>query len=120
MAHFARIGDDGLVNFVMYVHNDRCLNSSGVEDEATGAEFCSSLLDGEWVQTSYNGNFRQHFAGIGYMYDSINDRFIPPQPFPSWTLNDETVDWQPPVPFPADGKAYNWDESVLRWVELER
>jgi len=120
MAHFARINDDGLVDFVMFIHNDDCLNSEGYEDESVGASFCSGLMEGTWVQTSYNSSFRKNFAGIGYTYDAQQDAFIPPQPFESWRLNAETFIWEPPVPFPADGKAYNWDESVLRWVELER
>jgi hypothetical protein len=68
-----------------------------------------------WVQTSYNGNIRKNYAGVGYTYDSGRDAFIPPQPFPSWTLAEETCQWFAPVPVPAEGMCH-WDESTTSWV----
>jgi hypothetical protein len=66
---------------------------------------------------SYNGNIRKQYAGIGYTYDAVNDVFIAPQPYPSWSL-DENFDWQPPTPMPTEGNRY-WDEDSLSWVEVE-
>jgi hypothetical protein len=107
MAHFAEILD-GVVQRVIVVHNN---------EEANGAQFCHDLLGGEWIQTSYNGNIRKQFAGIGYTYDHVRDEFVAPQPFESWTL-DENNDWQPPTPKP-DGD-YSWDENLLVWVEYDK
>ena len=107
MAHFAEILD-GVVKRVIVVHNN---------DEANGAQFCHDLLGGEWLQTSYNGTIRKQFAGIGFTYDHIRDEFVQPQPYPSWTL-DENNDWQPPTPKP-DGNYY-WNENLLIWVEYDK
>jgi hypothetical protein len=107
MAHFAEILN-GVVQRVIVVHNN---------EEANGAQFCHDLLGGEWIQTSYNGNIRKQFAGIGYTYDHVRDEFVAPQPFESWTL-DENNDWQPPTPKP-DGD-YSWDENLLVWVEYDK
>ena len=80
---------------------------------------------GEWVQTSYNTRGGQHpegrplrknYAGVGYSYDRQKDAFIPPQPFPSWTLNDETCLWNAPVPYPEDGELWYWNEDLQNWV----
>lgn len=105
MAHFAEI-KNGLVERVIVVHNDH---------EADGANYCANLLGGQWVQTSYNNNFRKQFAGVGYSYDAINDVFIAPRPYPSWTLNN-SFDWIAPTPYPNDDKLYKWDETTLTWI----
>ena len=116
MAHFAEI-KDGIVQQVIVVHNNELL-VDGVEVEAKGAEFCTNLLGGEWVQTSYNNRIRKQYAGIGYTYDADLDIFIAPQPYPSWIL-DENHDWQPPTPMPVvEGKLYAWFESNKQWIEL--
>jgi len=114
MAHFAEI-KSGLVERVIVVHNNELL-VDGVEVESKGAEFCTNLLGGNWVQTSYNSNFRKQFAGIGFTYNSTADVFVEPQPYPSWTL-DSNHDWQPPTPKP-DGN-YSWNESQLEWVLIQ-
>jgi hypothetical protein len=115
MAHFAEIGEDNIVLRVIVVSNDDCKDAEGNELEAVGAEFCRNLLGGTWKQTSYNGNMRARYAGIGYTYDSDADVFVAPQPFPSWTL-DSNHDWQAPTPKP-EGE-WMWDESELSWVEV--
>ena len=84
-------------------------------------------LDGNWVQTSYNTQggvhllgdtaLRKNYAGIGYTYDSDRDAFYAPQPFPSWTLNEDSCIWEPPTPMPEDDKFYGWDEDSLSWIE---
>ena len=114
MAHFARIDENGIVQQVIVVNNSDCLKD-GVEDEATGAVFCNKLLGGNWKQTSYNATIRKHYAGKGYTYDPDRDAFISPQPYPSWSL-DENCNWQAPIPMPEDGM-YSWDEENLEWIE---
>lgn len=111
MAHFAKIVD-GIVTQVIVVHNNELL-VDGVEIESKGVDFCHNLLGGNWVQTSYNNNFRKRFAGIGCTYDSVKDQFVAPQPFPSWSL-DGNNDWQPPTPKPEG--LFGWNEESQSWV----
>jgi hypothetical protein len=118
MAHFAQLNDENLVTQVIVVANQDTADKDGVENEAIGIEFCTNLLGGRWVQTSYNANIRKNYAGIGYKYDATLDAFIPPQPFESWTLNEETAQWEAPTPYPDDGKRYSWDEATTSWVEI--
>ena len=118
MAHFAQLNDENLVTQVIVVANQDTADQDGVENEAIGIEFCTNLLGGRWVQTSYNANIRKNYAGIGYKYDATLDAFIPPQPFESWTLNEETAQWEAPTPYPDDGKRYSWDEETTSWVEI--
>jgi len=106
MAHFAEIDSNNKVSRVIVVAD---------EHEANGAEWCSSLLGGVWVQTSYNSRIRKQYAGIGFTYDAEADVFIAPQPFPSWSL-DDNHDWQAPTPKPEGD--WVWDESDLAWVEV--
>ena len=115
MAHFAEIRN-GTVEQVIVVHNNELL-VNGVETESKGRQFCHDLLGGEWVQTSYNGNMRKQFAGVGYTYDDDADVFIAPQPFASWSLDDD-YDWQPPTPVPSAGGDYRWSEEELEWVAI--
>ena len=107
MSHFAQI-ENGIVTQVIVAEQDFI-----------------DTLEGQWVQTSYNTRGNQHpegrplrgnYAGIGYVYDSENDVFYEAQPFPSWTLNQLTWLWEPPVPRPTDAKSYNWDEETKAWV----
>lgn len=116
MAHFAELDENNLVLRVIVVSNDVCLDSNGNESEAVGISFCQSLFGGNWVQTSYNGNFRHRYAGIGYTYDLAHDAFLAPKPYPSWIFNNETLDWDPPTPKPNDGQHYRWDEATTSWV----
>ena len=94
------------------------------------ADFFDTFVDsspGEWIQTSYNTHGGQHtlggtplrknYAGIGYSYDRTKDAFIPPQPYASWTLDEETCLWESPTPYPTDDKLYHWDETTTSWVE---
>ena len=120
MAHFAQLDDNNFVLQVIVVHNNELLDENGNESETVGITFCKSIL-GEatrWKQTSYNGKTRKNYAGIGYAYDSQRDAFIPPQPFASWTLNEETCLWNAPTEMPTDEKIYRWDEPTLAWVEV--
>lgn len=115
MAHFAQIDENNIVTQVIVVADSDCGDGQYPESDAIGAAFCNSLLGGTWKQTSYNNNFRKRYAGIGYTFDAENDMFIAPQPFSSWTLDNEG-DWQPPVAMPEDGSNYYWDEEAQTWV----
>jgi len=114
MAHFAEIGLNNVVQRVIAVNNNELLDENNVESEQKGVDFCRNLFGGTWVQTSYNGNFRKNFAGIGYTYDSERDAFIPPKPFGSWACQ-----WQAPTPMPEDDNIYVWDEEAQQWVTVE-
>lgn len=133
MAHFAQIDSNNIVIEVVVVPD---------EQQHRGAEYLSEgyvgiLVNGNiervkkggtWLQTSYNTRggvhmkggtpLRKNYAGIGYTYDAQRDAFIPPKPFASWILDENTCLWKPPVPYPRDGKKYNWDETTLQWKEI--
>jgi hypothetical protein len=118
MAHFAKLDENNVVVEVHVVNNDDVLNLPFPASEPVGVQFLTNWSGGytRWKQTSYNNNFRVRYAGIGDTYDAERDAFIPPKPFPSWVLNEDTVLYEPPVPYPTDGKLYDWDESTLSWV----
>ena len=113
MSHFAKV-ENGFVTQVIVAEQD-FIDGGWVGDPAS------------WVQTSYNTRggvhtnsgtpLRKNYAGIGMVYDSTRDAFYAPQPYPSWTLVEETCRWVSPVSYPTDGKYYNWNESTLTWVE---
>jgi hypothetical protein len=116
MAHFAQLDENNVVLQVIVVHNNE-LFDNGVESEVKGIAFCQSLFpDTRWVQTSYNGNFRKNYAGVGSVYIAEGDIFSAPPPYPSWLLDKNTGEWQAPVPYPGDGNKYIWDESSQAWV----
>ena len=121
MAHFAKLGAGNIVLAVHIVSNDIATT------EQAGIDFLNNLYKSRdiWRQTSYNTYagehslggtpFRKNFAGVGYRYDQTKDAFIPPQPYNSWTLNETTCVWDPPVPYPSDGKMYIWNETTKQW-----
>ena len=113
MSHFAKV-IDGIVTEVLVIEQD-VIDTGLFGDPAL------------WVQTSYNTFGGQHpegrplrknYAGIGFTYDAARDAFYEPQPFASWTLNEDTCLWDAPSPYPDDGKQYRWDEDALAWVEI--
>jgi hypothetical protein len=118
MAHFAQLDANNVVTQVIVVANKDTADANGVEKEHIGAAFCERLLGGTWKQTSYNATLRKNYAGIGYTYDADRDAFIPPKPYASWVINNETCTWEAPVAQPTDGKMYRWDEETLSWVEI--
>jgi hypothetical protein len=118
MAHFAEIDENNVVQRVIVVANKDTADANGNEVESIGVAFCQRLLGGNWKQTSYNGNIRKNYAGVGYTYDAGIDAFVPPKPYPSWVLNSNTAQWEAPVPMPQDGKMYSWDEATQSWVEV--
>ncbi len=114
MAHYAKVSG-GIVTEVL----------------VTEAEFFDTFVDdspGEWIQTSYNTQggvhlngetpLRKNYAGVGFTYDSVRDAFIPPQPYNSWILDEDTCLWEAPVPYPTDDKMYEWDEETTNWIEV--
>lgn len=118
MAHFAQLDEHNEVLQVIVIHNNDCKDADGNESEAVGIAFCQTLYPvTDWKQTSYNGNMRKNYAGVGYTYDSIRDAFIPPKPYPSWVLDEATCQWNAPTLKPDDGKIYIWDEEQLAWIE---
>lgn len=120
MAHFAKLDVNNIVTQVIVISNADTSDLNGVEHEYIGVGFCKSLYGAftEWKKTSYNGNIRKNYAGIGFTYDAGRDAFIPPQPFASWVLDETTCQWNAPTSYPQDGKEYRWDESTLAWVEI--
>ena len=121
MAHFARLDSTNNVIDVHVLNNEVITDADGNEQEQVGIDFLTQHNGGVgwYKQTSYNGNFRKNYAGVGYTYDPTRDAFIAPQPFPSWTLNEDTCQWEAPVAYPDDDKFYTWDESTTNWVEVE-
>jgi len=124
MAHFAKLDSNNVVTQVIVVANKDTADAEGVGKEHIGVAFCERLFGGTWKQTSYNGNFRKNYAGLGYNYDFGRDAFIPPKPYNSWLLVESTCQWEAPVPMPADAntgeppKRYSWDEATVSWVEV--
>jgi len=120
MAHFAQI-ENNLVLRVIVVDNSDILDDKGNESEIVGSQFCSDLLDGVWVQTSYNGNIRKNFAGIGDTYDVDRDAFYSEKPYTSWLLDEELCQWRPPVDYPVVSEdssvVYTWDEEAVIWIQ---
>jgi hypothetical protein len=114
LAHFAKL-ENNIVKQVIVVSNQDILDEQGQESEEKGIAFCSNLLGGTWKQTSYNGNIRKNYAGIGYTYDEGRDAFIPPKPYNSWLLDEATCQWKAPVDMPTDDKKYTWNEETLAW-----
>jgi hypothetical protein len=111
MSHWAELDADNKVIRVLV----------GDNNDPAGDEGYSWLIDnlgGTWVKTSYNGNIRFNYAGIGYTYDPIDDAFIAPKPYPSWILNSKKQ-WEPPIAYPTDGKLYGWNEEAGEWHEAE-
>lgn len=121
MAHFAKINQNNLVTEVIAISNDVVNNEPFPASEPLGIAFCRSLYgeDTNWAQTSYSASFRYNYAGIGFTYDATAGAFIPPKPYPSWLLNTNTFQWEPPVPYPNDGKTYMWDEATKSWIPVE-
>ena len=128
MAHFAELDENNIVLRVIVVSD---------EDAIDGEVFCNNLLGGRWEQTSYNTRggvhyapdtqtpddgeqLRKNYAGVGYVFDEVRDAFMAPQPYPSWTLDENTCYWEPPVPKPSfdPGGYYEWDEPTVNWVYI--
>jgi len=120
MANFTKLDNSDIVVEVIAVNNDTIDNLPFPESEPIGIAFLTEWSGGytNWKQTSYNANFRINYAGVGYSYNANLDAFVPPQPYPSWTLNTTTCQWESPVPYPNDGKLYAWNEQTQSWDQI--
>lgn len=119
MAHFAQIDENNIVKQIIVITNEDCGNLEFPESEIIGQNFISSIgLDGVWKQTSYNSTFRKRYAGLDDTYDENRDAFLPPKPFSSWVLNEDTYLWEAPIERPSDGKLYMWNEDEQSWDEV--
>ena len=131
MAHFAKLGKGKIVDQVVVIANEVIKDENNIEQENKGVQFLQELYGSRdiWKQTSYNTRggehqldgtpFRKNFASVGYTYDETKDAFIPPKKHNSWTLNETTCQWQPPVAHPLDGGTYVWNETNQTWEEVE-
>ena len=139
MAHFAKLGIGNIVEIVVIVNNTVITDSNGIEQEQLGVDFLNNLYKSNnvWKKTSYNTlggiyynldsngyrvvsedqskSFRKNYAGIGFIYDENRDAFITPKPFNSWILNENTCLWEAPIPIPATGGPYRWNEETQTW-----
>ena len=106
MAHFAELDENNIVTRVLVTNN-------AFPNE--GYDWLIENLGGTWVQTSYNGNIRFNYAGVGFTYDAERDAFISPKPYDSWLLVEETCQWEAPVPYPDDDLMYSWNEEIIDW-----
>ena len=115
MAHYAFLDDNNIVTEVI-VGRHEYETVDGISDWET---YYGEIRNQRCVRTSYNNNIRKNYAGIGYTYDDGRDAFIPPRPYPSWVLNDDTCLWDAPVSKPNDGQPYVWDEDTTSWVQID-
>jgi len=111
MAHYAFLNENNVVTEVIVGKDETDLSHDW-------EQYYGEIRNQVCKRTSYNNNIRKNYAGIGYTYDSTRDAFIPPQPFPSWLMSEETCHWSAPTPMPTDDKRYSWDEPTLAWVEV--
>ena len=132
MARFAKVDRNNIVETVLVVDNKELLDENGEEKESKGVAFLNKIFgvndEFTWVQTSYNTYagrhllgktpFRKNHAGMGYTYDEDRDAFMPPKPFDSWILNEDTCQYDPPVERPDDGNRYIWNEDTTSWDEV--
>lgn len=122
MAHFASLDENNVILQVVVVGNDDINNLPFPQSEPVGIEFLEKIIPGQrWAQTSYNGNFRCRFAGIGYTFHPQSTAtpyggFAEPKVYSDWVWDDSVCNWVPPVPYPADGEVYYWDEQIHNWV----
>jgi hypothetical protein len=126
MAYFAKLGTGNIIENVISINNSVITDSNGIEQEQLGVDFINKLYNTRdvWKKTSYNNNIRKNFAGIGFQYDQERDAFIPPKPFNSWILNEDTCLWNAPVAMPTteleDNQYYSWNESIVNWEVKDR
>jgi hypothetical protein len=113
MAHYAFLDDNNIVIEIITGIDETEL-IEGLDTETWYGNFRGQVCK----RTSYNGNIRKNYAGIGFTYDGTRDAFIPPQPFLSWQLNEETCQWEAPTPYPTDGSYYSWNEAALTWESI--
>lgn len=121
MAHFAKLDENNQVMQVIVVHNNEILEN-GIEVEQKGIDFCKSLfgLETNWRQCSYNSSIRKRYPGVGFTFREDLDAFLAPKPFPSWELDEQTLEWSSPIARPDTTNNYVWDEPTLSWVPIDQ
>ncbi len=124
MAHFAELDENNIVKRVILISNDDIINENGEEDEILGIEICKKITqspNSTWIQTSYNNKMRNKYAGIGDVYLENINSFICPQPYSSWSLDEENLQWDPPVSYPENYSelTHYWDEENKQWSLFE-
>jgi hypothetical protein len=129
MAHYARVNSENIVTYVTPIPNEMITDENGVEHEEWALTHLYSTIpdsvNDRWIQTSYNNNFRKRYAGLGYTWDEVRNAFIPPKPYASWTFDEQTLDWEPPIPMPqisdppdSNGPFYIWNEEIGNWQSV--
>lgn len=120
MAHFAQLDESNVVTQVIVVNNSDCGDLPFPESEPVGIAYIETFLPGySWKQTSYNGNFRKRYAGIGDTYSVEYDAFIQPKPYDDWVFSVPDLEYVPPIPRPSDGKDYVWNQDTHQWVVVK-
>jgi hypothetical protein len=124
MAHFAKLDENNIVTFVTVGRNEDNELELSARTGDTYKQTSYNTHGGIYYQTDNTPSpdqskaFRKNFAGVGYTYDKDRDAFIPPQPYPSWTLNEQTCNWDSPIPYPNDGSIYSWNEGTQVWDKV--
>lgn len=113
MAHYAFLDENNIVTEVI-VGIDETELIEDLDPETWYGNFRGQVCK----RTSYNSNIRKNYAGVGYTYDEDRDAFIPPKPYASWIINEDTCQWKSPIPYPEDGSLYSWDEDSVSWIEF--
>ena len=121
MAHFAKLGVGNVIEKIVVLDNSIITDNNGNEVEKLGVDYLNKIYNTRdtWKQYSYNKNFRVNAAVIGGTYDQQRDAFIPPKPYNSWLLNETTLLWDPPIPYPNDGQYYIWNEQTVSWKKID-
>jgi hypothetical protein len=122
MAHYAFLDNNNIVTEVIVGVDEDVIQTDTDGTQVGGSSEVWETWYGNFrgqlcKRTSYNGNYRKNYAGIGYTFDSVRDAFIPPKPYPSWILNEDTCLWESPVPHPEGEGLWGWDEATLSWIE---
>ena len=116
MAHFAKLNKENIVEQIIVINDEVLLDENGIEQDHIGIDLCKYLYNYQNFKRTYmDGSIRKNYASIGYTYDENRNAFIPPKPFDSWTLNENSCLWEAPVAYPNDGQQYEWNEETTSW-----
>jgi hypothetical protein len=124
MAHYAFLDENNVVTEVITGVDEHIVQTDTDGTQVGGSSEAWETWYGNFrgqvcKRTSYNGTIRKHYAGIGFTYDADKDVFIPPKPYSAWVLNEDSYTWEAPIPYPTDGKSYQWSDDDLAWKEAE-
>jgi len=116
MAHFAKLNKENIVEQIIVINDEVLLDENGIEQDHIGIDLCKYLYNYQNFKRTYmDGSIRKNYASIGYTYDENRNAFIPPKPFDSWILNEDSCLWEAPVAYPEDGNKYAWNEKTQTW-----